>query len=234
MRGSPVRSLWALIGILAGNLGAVALDLPVAIAAAGMVALVGVGGAAASARVSEQHKAMAVPDFQTFLQPVLARVAERRWRAPDLDRPHRRGLRAYSPEDRAAQLLPSGRQPVLANRVHWAITYLSAGGPAAPAARAASARSRTPAGASGRGAGGAGCGRAGAALPRRCRPSANAAATMAQPPPRAPAPARRLRRGRPDAGGPHRAGGRRDRAEGAAPSCANGCVSRRPRSSSGW
>lgn len=65
---------------------------------------------------------MAVPDFQTFLQPVLARIAERRWRAPDLIARIAEDF-ALSPEDRAA-LLPSGRQSVLANRVHWALTYL--------------------------------------------------------------------------------------------------------------
>jgi restriction system protein len=72
--------------------------------------------------VSEQHKAMAIPDFQTFLKPVLAHVAERRWRAADLIARIAEDF-GLTAEERA-QLLPSGRQPVLANRVHWAITYL--------------------------------------------------------------------------------------------------------------
>ncbi|MCX7685430.1 MAG: restriction endonuclease [Acetobacteraceae bacterium] len=65
---------------------------------------------------------MAIPDFQSFLKPVLALVAERRWQARELigRLADDLGLTA----DERAQLLPSGRQSVLANRVHWAVTYL--------------------------------------------------------------------------------------------------------------
>jgi restriction system protein len=65
---------------------------------------------------------MAIPDFQALLQPVLAHAAERRWRASELIARIAEEF-GLTPEERA-RLLPSGRQPVLANRVHWAITYL--------------------------------------------------------------------------------------------------------------
>lgn len=69
---------------------------------------------------------MAIPDYQTLMLPVLrlanqaeTRVAEVAARiADDL---------ALTPEERE-QLLPSGRQRVLHNRIHWAKFYMSKAG----------------------------------------------------------------------------------------------------------
>ena len=65
---------------------------------------------------------MAIPDFQTFLKPVLAHAAERRWRSADLIA--RIGDDFGLTAEEREQLLPSGRQTVLANRVYWATIYL--------------------------------------------------------------------------------------------------------------
>jgi restriction system protein len=69
---------------------------------------------------------MAVPDFQTLMLPVLRKLCEGQRGTPALvaDMATVFGL---SPEERI-QLLPSGRQPVIANRVHWALAYLGRAG----------------------------------------------------------------------------------------------------------
>src|SRR4051812_40960449 len=65
---------------------------------------------------------MTIPDYQTLMRPVLRLAAER-------ERPIRDCIDlvadefALSPEEREA-LLPSGKQTTLANRVHWAVTYM--------------------------------------------------------------------------------------------------------------
>jgi restriction system protein len=65
---------------------------------------------------------MPIPDFQTLMLPVLRLAHGGEVRAADAvdrlaDEFH------LTPEDRA-ELLPSGGQAKIANRVHWAITYL--------------------------------------------------------------------------------------------------------------
>jgi restriction system protein len=69
---------------------------------------------------------MAVPDFQTLMLPVLERLGARSWRTTDLV-DSLSGQFHLSAEE-AAELLPSGRQTRLANRVHWALAYLSKSG----------------------------------------------------------------------------------------------------------
>ena len=69
---------------------------------------------------------MPIPDFQTLMLPTLRRLVERRWRTAEL-------IAALSDEfgltdaERTA-LLPSGRQPVIANRTHWSLAYLNKSG----------------------------------------------------------------------------------------------------------
>lgn len=69
---------------------------------------------------------MPVPDYQTLMLPVLRAFAEGATRVSDvLPR-----LRAefHITEAEAEELLPSGTMTVLANRAHWARTYLSKAG----------------------------------------------------------------------------------------------------------
>jgi restriction system protein len=67
-----------------------------------------------------------VPDFQTLMLPVLRRLGERRWRTTDLVASVAEEFK-LSAED-VSELLPSGRQTRLANRVHWALAYLNKSG----------------------------------------------------------------------------------------------------------
>ncbi len=70
---------------------------------------------------------MAIPDYQSFMQPVLAFIAAGEEHQIKnvisflADQLH------LTDEDRAT-MLPSGKQSLLANRVHWAITYLAKAG----------------------------------------------------------------------------------------------------------
>src|SRR5215510_5467489 len=65
---------------------------------------------------------MPIPDYQTLMLPILKLVANR-------ELPNKTCVEniadqfSLSPEDRA-QLLPSGKQTIIANRVHWAATYM--------------------------------------------------------------------------------------------------------------
>lgn len=65
---------------------------------------------------------MAIPDFQTLMLPVLRRIAEGVCRTADLV-PRLSDDFGLS-EDQREQLLPSARQTTIANRVHWAVSYL--------------------------------------------------------------------------------------------------------------
>ena len=70
---------------------------------------------------------MAVPDYQTFMRPLLDATSDgREYRTSDviLQLADRFGLTA----DDREQLLPSGKQTILANRVNWAVTYLAKAG----------------------------------------------------------------------------------------------------------
>ena len=69
---------------------------------------------------------MAVPDYQSLMLPVLLASTIGEVRIGDaVDR--LADQLNLTPEDRA-QLLPSGKQTLLGNRVHWAKTYLTKSG----------------------------------------------------------------------------------------------------------
>jgi len=63
-----------------------------------------------------------IPDYQTLMRPVLACAAAGETRIGDAveQLAEKLGLTL----DERAQLLPSGKQTMFANRVHWAKTYL--------------------------------------------------------------------------------------------------------------
>src|SRR5215831_12133723 len=70
---------------------------------------------------------MGIPEYQTFMRPLLA------FGADGQEKNIRDAINAIAdklhltPEDRQL-LVPSGKQTVLANRVHWARTYLDKAG----------------------------------------------------------------------------------------------------------
>lgn len=70
---------------------------------------------------------MTIPDFQTVMRPILSLLSD------GAARPNRDVIAAMAEqfglddEERAA-LLPSGRQRVIDNRVHWAVSHLSQAG----------------------------------------------------------------------------------------------------------
>ena len=65
---------------------------------------------------------MAVPDFQTVMLPVMRLAASGEVRVSDAVNRIADEF-ALTPEERA-EMLPSGRQAKIANRVHWAVTFL--------------------------------------------------------------------------------------------------------------
>lgn len=69
---------------------------------------------------------MAIPDYQFLMLPVLREAARGEVRIGAVVEALADGL-SLSPEDRTA-LLPSGKQSVFSNRVHWAKSYLSKAG----------------------------------------------------------------------------------------------------------
>lgn len=69
---------------------------------------------------------MPIPDYQSLMLPVLRYAAEGEQRVPDLADRIAKNL-GLSEEERE-ELLPSGRQRVLHNRVHWAKFYMSKAG----------------------------------------------------------------------------------------------------------
>lgn len=69
---------------------------------------------------------MAVPDYQSLMLPVLRLASDGEVRIGDAVE-RLAGQLDLSDEDRA-ELLPSGKQTVFANRVHWAKTYLKQAG----------------------------------------------------------------------------------------------------------
>lgn len=69
---------------------------------------------------------MPVPDYQTLMLPVLRLIAEGKTSVNDC-LPELKRQFAITDEE-AAELIPSGRVTVLANRAHWARTYLSKAG----------------------------------------------------------------------------------------------------------
>lgn len=69
---------------------------------------------------------MAIPDYQTLMLPLLMKAAEKEIRVPEIrdDIANEFGLTVEEKE----QLLKSGTQRVLDNRLHWAKIYLSKAG----------------------------------------------------------------------------------------------------------
>ena len=70
---------------------------------------------------------MAIPDFQSLMLPLLRVLADER------ERPAREVIKALAAEfgvtdKEQAELLPSGRAPKFANRVHWARAFLKSAG----------------------------------------------------------------------------------------------------------
>ncbi len=76
---------------------------------------------------------MPIPDFQTLMLPILRTFGDRRWRNAELIDEMARQF-AVNAEERLV-MLPSGRQRLLDNRTHWAITYLFRSGLIARLAR---------------------------------------------------------------------------------------------------
>lgn len=69
---------------------------------------------------------MTIPDYQTLMLPVLVAAAKGERRVPDVAEEIADAL-GLSAEERE-QMLPSGRQRLLHNRVHWAKFYMSKAG----------------------------------------------------------------------------------------------------------
>jgi restriction system protein len=70
---------------------------------------------------------VAIPDYQTLMPPVLALHADGREHRSDEIRNAIVSQFSITDAERR-QLLPSGRTPLLNNRVHWAVTYLAQAG----------------------------------------------------------------------------------------------------------
>jgi restriction system protein len=66
---------------------------------------------------------MAIPDYQSLMLPVLLAASETEVRIGDVV--DRLALQLALTPDERTQLLPSGKQTLFANRVHWAKTYLT-------------------------------------------------------------------------------------------------------------
>ncbi|MET4697268.1 restriction system protein [Constrictibacter sp. MBR-5] len=69
---------------------------------------------------------MAIPDYQTLMLPVLRLAAERERRVGDVVDQIADGFHLTAQEREA--MLPSGRQRILHNRIHWAKFYMSKAG----------------------------------------------------------------------------------------------------------
>jgi restriction system protein len=69
---------------------------------------------------------MSIPDYQSLMLPVLSASLDGEIRIGDVVERLAEKL-GLTPEERS-ELLPSGKQTVFANRVHWAKTYLSKAG----------------------------------------------------------------------------------------------------------
>lgn len=69
---------------------------------------------------------MTIPDYQTLMLPVLRLAAEGETRVADVSERIADDLGLTQAE--RDELLPSGRQRVLHNRIHWAKFYMSKAG----------------------------------------------------------------------------------------------------------
>jgi restriction system protein len=68
-----------------------------------------------------------IPDYQSFMRPVLALVADGKEHDSKAVISSLADQLQLTEEERSV-LLPSGKQTLLANRIHWAITYLAKAG----------------------------------------------------------------------------------------------------------
>jgi restriction system protein len=78
---------------------------------------------------------MAVPDYQTLMLPILEYVSDGATRSTVPDITGFLTTRFQLTQDDLQQRLPSGVQPTLYNRTHWAVTYLAKAGLLARAGR---------------------------------------------------------------------------------------------------
>jgi restriction system protein len=69
---------------------------------------------------------MTIPDYQSLMLPVLAMASKGETSAPQAEQKIADDF-GLTPKERA-QILPSGRQRVLHNRVHWAKFYMTNAG----------------------------------------------------------------------------------------------------------
>jgi len=69
---------------------------------------------------------MTIPDYQTFMLPVLRKAADGEVKIGEVI--EKLSDEFGLTEDEKAELLPSGKQTVVANRIHWAKTYLKQAG----------------------------------------------------------------------------------------------------------
>ena len=69
---------------------------------------------------------MAIPDYQTLMLPVLKLAAEGEWRVPNAA--ERIADQFGLTDEEREEVLPSGRQRLLHNRIHWAKFYMSKAG----------------------------------------------------------------------------------------------------------
>jgi restriction system protein len=65
---------------------------------------------------------LSIPDYQTLMLPVLKRAAQAETRVPEIEEQLADEF-GLTPEERV-QMLPSGRQKLLHNRIHWAKFYM--------------------------------------------------------------------------------------------------------------
>ena len=72
------------------------------------------------------HPIMQIPDYQSLMLPVLLAAANGEVRFADVV--HDLAEKLKLPPEARAELLPSGKQTVFNNRVHWAKTYLTKAG----------------------------------------------------------------------------------------------------------
>ena len=77
---------------------------------------------------------MAIPDYQTLMLPVLKHAAAGEVRIGDIV--DKLAIEFQLTEEELAELIPSGKQPIFYNRVHWARQYLKQAGLVAATKRA--------------------------------------------------------------------------------------------------
>ncbi|WP_375304112.1 restriction endonuclease [Bradyrhizobium sp. A11] len=70
---------------------------------------------------------MSIPDYQSLMRPLLALASDGREQNIN-DAIHGIAEQLKLTAEERSQLLPSGKQPIFANRVHWARTYLDKAG----------------------------------------------------------------------------------------------------------